>query len=173
MKFLIKHIIFIIIASTFLDLFKNQNSNFKILASENAGVDINFGDSIGVNQNIMNLKNRKKIYEKEIIEKVKKGGAIDTKMGKAIFGVRSFFREDYCKEIGEYAIIGTVSYPTWCNRDSGPFSNIKNPNKNSTNIDASSVQQNNVGGNTTNININGSGDKKAPPLSQYNFGMSL
>ena len=52
-------------------------------------------------------------------------------------------------------------------------SNIKNPNKNSTNIDASSVQQNNVGGSTTNININGSGDKTPPPLRQYNFGMSL
>jgi hypothetical protein len=74
------------------------------------------------------LKNRKKIYDKEIIEKISRGGAIEPKMGKAIFGLNSFFNEDYCKEIGDYSIIGTVPYPTWCNRDSSPFSNVKNPN---------------------------------------------
>ena len=128
MKFIIKHIIIVLIASSFLDFFKNENPMLKILASDNTGVDINFGDSIGVNLNIQNLKNRQKIYEKEIIEKVKRGRAIESKMGKANFGLNSFYRDDYCKEIGEYSIIGTVPYPTWCNRDSGPFSNVKNPN---------------------------------------------
>lgn len=128
MKFIIKHIIIVLIASSFLDFFKNENLMLKILASDNTGVDINFGDSIGVNLNIQNLKNRQKIYEKEIIEKVKRGRAIESKMGKANFGLNSFYRDDYCKEIGEYSIIGTVPYPTWCNRDSGPFSNVKNPN---------------------------------------------
>ena len=128
MKFLIKNLIFLYVAITFFDFLKNENLNSKILASENKGVDINFGESIGVNQNILNLKNRKQLYEKEIIEKVKKGGAIEPKMGKAMFGVKSFFREDYCLEIGEYSIIGNVNYPTWCNRDIGPFSNVKNPN---------------------------------------------
>ena len=89
MKFLIKnsirYIIFLIITCSFLDFFKNDNLSLKTLASDNTGVDINFGDSIGVNQNIKNLKNRKKIYEKEILEKVMGGMAIDPKMGKAIF----------------------------------------------------------------------------------------
>ncbi len=120
--------IFLTIASPFLELLRNDNSNLEISASENIGIDINFGDSIGVNQNILNLKNRKKLYEKEIIDKVKGGRAIETKLGRAFFGLNSFFREDYCREIGEYSIIGTVPYPTWCNRDSGPFSNVKNPN---------------------------------------------
>ena len=128
MKFLIKYLIFLLITNSFLYILKNDNRSLKIFASSNTGVDINFGDSIGVNQNILNLKNRKKLYEKEIIEKVKGGGAIESKMGKAIFGLKSFFSEDYCREIGEYSIIGSVSYPTWCNRDSGPFSNVKNPN---------------------------------------------
>ena len=123
-----KYIIFLLIAISFLDFIKNNNSSFKTLASDNTGVEINFGDSIGVNQNIQNLKNRKEIYEKEIIEKVKRGGAIEAKMGKPIFGLKSFFNENYCTEIGEYSIIGSVSYPTWCDRDSGPFSNVKNPN---------------------------------------------
>ena len=122
------YIFFFFVANIFLDFLKNENLSFKTLASDNAGVDINFGDSIGVNQNIQNLKNRKKIYEKEILEKVKQGGAIDPKLGKAIFGINSFFSENYCREIGEYSIIGTLPYPTWCNRDSGPFSNVKNPN---------------------------------------------
>ena len=77
MKFIIKHaikyLIFILVTSSFLDFLKNENSSLKTLASANTGIDINFGDSIGVNQNIQNLKNRKQIYEKEIIEKVKKG----------------------------------------------------------------------------------------------------
>ena len=93
----------------------------------NTGIDINFGDSIGVNQNIQNLKNRKQIYEKEIIEKVKKRWAVESKMGKAIFGLNSFFREDYCREIGVFDYWNST-YPTWCNRDSGPFSKVNNPN---------------------------------------------
>ena len=132
MKFIIKggikYLIFLLIASSFLNFLKNDSQSFKTLASDNTGVDINFGDSIGVNQNIQNLKNRNRIYVKEIIDKVKQGAAIEPVMGKAIFGLNSFFSEDYCREIGEYSIIGTVPYPTWCNRDSGPFSNIKNPN---------------------------------------------
>ena len=55
MKFIIKHIIIVLIASSFLDFFKNENPMLKILASDNTGVDINFGDSIGVNLNIQNL----------------------------------------------------------------------------------------------------------------------
>ena len=128
MKFLLKHIIFIFIVSSFFDFLINDSRSLRTFASDNSGVDINFGDSIGVNQNIQNLRNRNKIYEKEIIEKVKLGGAIESKMGKAFFGLNSFFRDNYCREIGEYSIIGTVPYPTWCNRDSGPFSNVKNPN---------------------------------------------
>ncbi len=128
MKFTIKYIIFLVIAILFLDSLKNENPNLKTLASDNTGVDINFGDSIGVNQNIKNLKNRKMIYEKEIIDKVKQGRAIDSKTGNAIFGLKSFFSENFCMEIGPYSIIGSVPYPTWCNRDSGPFSNIRNPN---------------------------------------------
>ena len=131
MKFIIKqgikYLIFILVTSSFLDFLKNGNPSLKTIASDNTGIDINFGDSIGVNQNIQNLKNRKQIYEKEIIEKVKRGGALESKMGKAIFGLNSFFREDYCGKIGEYSIIGTVPYPTWCNRDSGPFSKVNNP----------------------------------------------
>ena len=88
-KFLAKYFIFFLIASI--------NS----LVFGNTGVDINFGDSIGVNQNIRNLKNRKQIYENEILEKVNKGGAIEPKMGKAFFGLNSFFNEDYCNEIGD------------------------------------------------------------------------
>ena len=69
MKFIIKnsikYIVFLIIASLFLDFLKNDNISLKTLASGINGVDINFGDSIGVNQNIQNLKNRRKIYEKE------------------------------------------------------------------------------------------------------------
>ena len=128
MKFLIKNIIFLLIASSFLDFIKDNNPRLKTFASDSTGIDINFGDSIGVNQNIQNLRNRRKIYEKEIIEKVKGGGAIESKMGKAFFGLKSFFSESYCSEIGEYSIIGTVPYPTWCNRDNGPFSNVENPN---------------------------------------------
>tara|TARA_Y100001978_G_scaffold39589_1_gene35225 strand:- start:2264 stop:3295 length:1032 start_codon:yes stop_codon:yes gene_type:complete len=127
-KILIKRIIIILIASSFLDFFYKDNPYLKTLASDNTGIDINFGDSIGVDQNIKNLRNRRKIYEKEIIEKVKGGGAIESKMGNAFFGLKSFFRENYCSEIGEYSIIGAVPYPTWCNRDNGPFSNVKNPN---------------------------------------------
>ena len=128
MKFIIKYLILLFIAFSFLDFFRNENLRLKIFASESTGVDINFGDSIGVNQNILNLKNRKKIYEKEIIDKVKQGRAIDSKTGKAIFGVRSFLREENCEEMGPYSIIGSSEYPTWCNRDSGPFSKVKNPN---------------------------------------------
>ena len=128
MKSIIKNIIFLIIASSFLNFLKNDNQILKTLASDNTGVDINFGDSIGVNQNIKNLKNRKKIYEKEIIDKVEQGRSIESKMGKATFGVNSFFREGYCKEIGDFSIIGTVPYPTWCNRDIGPFSKVQHPN---------------------------------------------
>ena len=127
-KFFTKYFLLFLIASLYLDFLKKDNMSFHSLASGNTGIDINFGDSIGVNQNIQNLKNRKKIYEKEIIEKVSKGGAIEPKMGKAIFGLNSFFNEDYCEQIGDYSIIGTVPYPTWCNRDSSPFSNVKNPN---------------------------------------------
>ncbi len=127
-KYVIKYLIFILVTSSFLDFLKNENTSLKTIASSNSGIDINFGDSIGVNQNIQNLKNRKQIYEKEIIEKVKRGGAVESKMGKAIFGLNSFFREDYCGKIGEYLIIGTVPYPTWCNRDSGPFSKVNYPN---------------------------------------------
>ena len=84
MKFIIKYLILLFIIFSFLDFFWNENLRLKIFASESTGVDINFGDSIGVNQNILNLKNRKKIYEKEIIDKVKHGRAIDSKPGKAI-----------------------------------------------------------------------------------------
>ena len=91
LKFIIKYMIFLTIASPFLELLRNDNSNLEISASENIGIDINFGDSIGVNQNILNLKNRKKLYEKEIIDKVKGGRAIETKLGRAFFGLNSFF----------------------------------------------------------------------------------
>ena len=128
MKFIIKHLILLFIAVSFFDSFSNKNLSLKISASENSGLDINFGDSIGVNQNIKNLKNRKKVYEEEIIDKVKQGRAIESKMGKALFGLKSFLKEENCLEMGPYSIIGSGQYPTWCNRDGGPFSNVKNPN---------------------------------------------
>ena len=60
MKFIIKnaikYLIFILVTSSFLDFLKNENPSLKTLASANTGIDINFGDSIGVNQNIQNLK---------------------------------------------------------------------------------------------------------------------
>ena len=127
MKFIIKNLILIILFSLILDFFKNDNSYFKILASNNSRVDINIGESFGIDLNIKNLKDRKKMYEKEIIEKVMKGRSNDVyKLGKYIIG-ENFYEEEYCKEVGEYSIIGNVPYPTWCNRESGPFSIIQNP----------------------------------------------
>ena len=127
-KNIFKNIIFALIVISFLDIFKNENSYIETLASDTKGIDINFGDSIGVKGNIKNLKDRKELYEKEIVEKIKQGRSIEEKLGQAFFGVRSFFEDTHCREIGEYSIIGTVAYPSWCNRESGPFSIVKNPN---------------------------------------------
>ena len=126
MKFIIKNLFFLLIASLFLDIISKDNSYFQLLASDSSRVDINFGESFGVDQNIKNLKDRKEMYEKEIIDKVKQGRSNEYKLGQYIIGKR-FFKEQYCKEIGEYSIIGTVPYISWCNEDSGPFSLINNP----------------------------------------------
>ena len=127
MNFIIKNVFFLLIASIFLDIISKDKSYLKLLASDNTRVDINFGESFGVDQNIKNLIDRKIIYEKEIIDKVKQGRSNEYKLGQYIIGKR-FFKEEYCREIGEYSIIGTVPYISWCNEDSGPFSLIKNPN---------------------------------------------
>jgi len=126
MKYFIKNLFFIILAGSFLVIIKNNNSFFQILASESSRVEINFGESFGVDQNIKNLKERQKIYEKGIIDKVKQGRSNEYKLGRYIIGKR-FFKEDYCREIGEFFIIGTVPYVSWCHEDSGPFSLINNP----------------------------------------------
>lgn len=128
MDFIIKKLILILITMSFLDYFKNVNPNLQIFASDSTGININFGDSIQVKGNIKNLKDRKEMYEKEIINKIKEGRSVEEKMGKAFYGVRSFFEDDFCKEIGQFSIVGTVAYPTWCNRDDGPFSIFRNPN---------------------------------------------
>ena len=88
------------------------------------GVEIDFGEIAEIN--IDNIKNKGLLYKKEVFEKVKEGRSLVYKMGKPML-VRNFFFEDYCQNIGEYSIIGTVSYPTWCNRNQGPFSVVRNP----------------------------------------------
>tara|TARA_Y100000589_G_scaffold243525_1_gene231128 strand:- start:1690 stop:2694 length:1005 start_codon:yes stop_codon:yes gene_type:complete len=128
MDFIIKKLILILITMSFLDYFKNVNPNLQIFASDSTGININFGDSIQVKGNIKNLKDRKEMYDKEIINKIKQGRSIEEKMGKAFYGVRSFFEDDFCREIGQFSIVGTVAYPSWCNRDNGPFSIFRNPN---------------------------------------------
>ena len=95
-----------------------------LFASENAGVEIDFGDI--AETNIDNIKDKGLFYKKGIIEKVKEGRSLDYKMGKPML-VKNFFFEDYCQNIGEYSIIGTVPYPTWCNENQGPFSMVRNP----------------------------------------------
>ena len=66
MKFIIKHaikyLIFILVTNSFLGFLNNENPILKTLASENTGIDINFGDSIGVNQNIQNLDHTSASY---------------------------------------------------------------------------------------------------------------
>ena len=126
MNFIIKNLFYFLIASLFLEINGKDNSYTQLLASDTTRVDINFGESFGVDQNIKNLIDRKKIYDNEIIDKVKQGRSNEYKLGQYIIGKR-FFREQYCREIGEYSIIGTVPYISWCNVDSGPFSLLKNP----------------------------------------------
>jgi len=126
MKNFIKNLFILIFVSSSLGIIKSNNSFFQILASEGTRVEINFGESFGIDQNIKNLKDRKNIYEKGIIDKVKEGRSNEYKLGRYIIGKR-FFKEDYCKDIGEYSIIGTVPYVSWCHEDSGPFSLISNP----------------------------------------------
>ena len=127
MKLIVKYSIFIILSILILDFFRNDNSHFRVLASNSGRVNINFGESFGIDLNIQNLKDRKKLYEKEIIEKVMQGRSNENyKLGRYIIG-ENFFEEKYCKEIGNYEIIGNVPYPTWCNSDSGPFSLIRYP----------------------------------------------
>ena len=126
MKYFIKNLFFIFLASLSFGIVKNNNSFSPILASESSRIEINFGESFGVDQNIKNLKDRQKIYEREIIDKVKQGRANEYKLGRYIIGKR-FFREDYCGEIGDFSIIGTVPYASWCHEDSGPFSVINFP----------------------------------------------
>ena len=58
MKFIIKNLIFIILSILILDFFKNDNSHFRILASNSSRVNINFGESFGIDQNIQNLKEK-------------------------------------------------------------------------------------------------------------------
>ena len=128
MNFIIKKLILILITISFLDYFKNVNPTLKIFASDNTGININYGDSIKVKGNIKNLKDRKDLYEKSIIYKIKQGRPIEEKMGQFFIGVRSFFEDDFCREIGQVSIIGTVAYPSWCNIDNGPFSIFRNPN---------------------------------------------
>ena len=88
MKYFIKNLFFIILAGSFLVIIKNNNSFFQILASESSRVEINFGESFGVDQNIKNLKERQKIYEKGIIDKVKQGRSNEYKLGRYIIGKR-------------------------------------------------------------------------------------
>ena len=105
MDFIIKKLILILITMSFLDYFKNVNPNLQIFASDSTGININFGDSIQVKGNIKNLKDRKEMYEKEIINKIKQGRSIEEKIGQAFYGVTSFFKDDFCRDIGEFSII--------------------------------------------------------------------
>ena len=41
---------------------------------------------------------------------------------------KGFLKGEYCREMGEDTIIGTVPYSTWCHKDNGPFSLVVNPN---------------------------------------------
>ena len=123
----LKKLIFIIVVVSFFDTLKIRNPNYQISASENSGVDINFGESFAVDQNIKNLKSRGILYEREIIDKVKQGRSIEYKIGTPI-RVNSFLQSEYCREMGEDTIIGTVPYSTWCHKDNGPFSLVVNPN---------------------------------------------
>ena len=95
-----------------------------LVGSENSGVEIDFGTISETN--IDNTRQKGMLYEKEVLEKVKEGRSLVYKMGKPML-VKNFFFEDYCQNIGEYSIIGTVPYPTWCNRNKGPFSIVRNP----------------------------------------------
>ena len=104
----LKNLIFIIIVVSFFDILKIRNPNYQISASESSGVDINFGESFAVDQNIKNLKDRGKLYEKEIIDKVKQGRSIEYKIGTPI-RVNSFLKGEYCREMGD-TIIGTVLF---------------------------------------------------------------
>ena len=108
----------------FIDFFQILINPSILFASENDGVEIDFGDI--AETNIDNIKNKGLLYKKEVIEKVKEGRSLVYKMGKPML-VKNFFFEDYCQNIGEYSIIGTVPYPTWCNRNQGPFSIVRNP----------------------------------------------
>ena len=117
----LKNLIFIIIVVSFFDTLKIRNPNYQISASESSGVDINFGESFAVDQNIKNLKNREKLYDREIIDKVKQGRSIEYKIGKPI-RVNSFLKGEYCREMGEDIIIGSLPYSTWCHNKNGPFS---------------------------------------------------
>jgi len=109
-----------------LDCLNIVNISSRSSATDNSGVEINFGDAIGAEINIENINRKKLFYEKEVIEKVKEGRSLDYKMGNPIL-VSNFFYEEYCENIGEYSIIGSVPYATWCNKDLGPFSIVRNP----------------------------------------------
>ena len=95
----LKNLIFIILVVSFFDTLKIRNPNYQISASESSGVDINFGESFAVDQNIKNLKDREKLYEREIIDKVKQGRSIEYKIGTPI-RVNSFLKGEYCREMG-------------------------------------------------------------------------
>ncbi|WP_288262717.1 hypothetical protein [uncultured Prochlorococcus sp.] len=107
-----------------IDFFQIFIKTSILRASENTGVEINFGTMSEAN--IDNIKNKGLLYEKEVIEKVKEGRSLVYKLGKPML-VESFFSEDYCQNIGEFDIVGTFSYPTWCNKKQGPFSIVRNP----------------------------------------------
>ena len=125
MKKIFKNIFFFFAALALIDFSKVVILKSKSFASDRNRIDFNFGDSFIIEQNINNLKNRKTLYEESIIEKVRQGKSLDYNWGRYI-SVKDYFTEEYCQRIGEYTIIGYVAYPTWCNRDNGPFSIVRN-----------------------------------------------
>ena len=107
-----------------IDFFQIFQKTSILLASEYERVEIDFGDV--AETNIDNIKDKGLLYKKDVFEKVKEGRSLVYKFGKPML-VKNFFFENYCQNIGEYSIIGTVAYPTWCNENQGPFSIVRNP----------------------------------------------
>ena len=96
------------------------------VAKEKAVVVIEEDFSIGEKINKLNRQRFSDIYKSEIIMPLIYGEPIKTPKIGQILTINNFFRSPYCFQLGEHAHSGSVNKPTWCNRNYGPFSRIKN-----------------------------------------------
>ena len=71
-----------------------------------------------------NRNNFYQLYYDSIISPLRSGEVIKFNVGRFMNADR-FFRSDYCYQIGEYVLSGSINLPTWCNRFSGPLSDTK------------------------------------------------